>query len=531
MKRFQLAILIAIALGALAFAPAPQTPAPKRITFAPGAISAMVTGALPMNGTDEWVIRVQGTQTMHVNLGIWNGRARLIIWGADGTVLISDHADAPYWSGTVPSTQDYHIKVNAYDNTAPNYTMDVTIPPLDPNPPSPTTCTNKAAFVADITVPDGTPWQPNQGFNKIWRVQNIGTCAWNTGYQLAFVGGEQMTTLTHLTVPRTIAPGQTLDLLIAMNAPSAFGAHSGRWQLRDGAGVFFGPVLTVKINTINPAMPTQVAIISPGNGFQFSAGATVRVTFQAVGSTELTSVALYMNGALVAKQSSRTPTRTIIGAYEWQPTPGSYDFYAVATDLSGQATASAHVAGSIVDPVPHCQASGNFRADRSSINVGEHVMLRWDVECVRAIYFEGQGVTGHEARDVQPHATTTYTLSATKNDGTTESRTVTIAVNQSPAPPPPPQRRNINGHWVVSDYLLELTEAIGCSSVECPIAGRVIHATQVVDVSGTFNVFSGAVAFTAQMPNGPSFSGTVDASSRTMTGTLSGMGTVTLTKQ
>ena len=53
----------------------------------------------------------------------------LIIWGADGTVLISDHAGATTWSGAVPSKQDYFISVRAVGGAAATYTLKVTIPP------------------------------------------------------------------------------------------------------------------------------------------------------------------------------------------------------------------------------------------------------------------------------------------------------------------------------------------------------------------------------------------------------------------
>ena len=45
-------------------------------------------------------------QEMTVNLSATTasgsaGGAILVIWGADGTVLISDHADAANWKGTL----------------------------------------------------------------------------------------------------------------------------------------------------------------------------------------------------------------------------------------------------------------------------------------------------------------------------------------------------------------------------------------------------------------------------------------------
>ncbi len=438
MKRLLIlsALFITLMLGATPVMLSAAPPTPKRITFGAGQTSVMVSGILPPNGSDAWVLRVQGGQTMSVNLGMWNGMARLAIWGADGTVLISDHADAAYWSGAVPSTQDYNIQIDALNNTAPSYTMDVTIPPLEPTPPAPG-CVNRSAFVADITVPDGTPWQPNQGFNKIWRVQNIGTCVWNTHYQLVFLDGEPMARVTQLAVARNVAPGQTLDLLIAMNAPAAFGVHSGRWQLRDDTGALFGTRLTIKITTINPTPPPQAIVISPANGFQFAVGATMRLTYQGIGNTELSAVALYINGTQVAKQTSRTPAQILTGAFDWKPAAGHYTLTVVATDISGQQTTSPQVSGAIVQPSPQCDPSIDFRADNLTLNRGEHTIVRWDVDCVQAIYLDGQGVTGHEARDVQPSDTTTYVLRVVNKNGGADERRVTITVNNTPAPTAP----------------------------------------------------------------------------------------------
>ncbi len=80
-----------------------------------------------------------------------------------------------------------------------------------------------------------------------------------------------------------------------------------------------------------------------------------------------------------------------------------------------------------------CSPAIDFRADRAVINRGEGTTLRWDVECVREVYFQGEPVTGHESRDVTPDATTTYTLRVVRNDGGSEERQVTIQVQTSGA--------------------------------------------------------------------------------------------------
>jgi len=70
-------------------------------------------------------------QEMTVNLSVATaeGIAILVIWGADGTVLISDHADATTWVGQLPSTQDYYISVRSIAQAPVDYTLEVIIPP------------------------------------------------------------------------------------------------------------------------------------------------------------------------------------------------------------------------------------------------------------------------------------------------------------------------------------------------------------------------------------------------------------------
>ncbi len=405
--------------------------------------------------------------------------------------------------------------------------------------PQPTLCTYNAAFVADVTVPDGTSFFPNQAFNKTWRMKNTGTCAWTAQVQFVYVSGEAMTATKAIAAPNT-PPGSTADFTVAMTAPAAPGHYRGIWQLRDGRGALFGAWDDVVINVVSPAPPPQAVIISPANGFTLTAGQPVRVTFQGNGNAELSSVTLFINGVQVAKESSRSSTRQITGFYGWVPGIGNYDLSAVAVDVLNQSGTSAHISGSVQNA---CQPSISFRADRTMINLNEHTMLRWDVECVTGVYLDGQGVTGHDARDVSPTSTKTYTLRVIKNDGSAEDRQVTITVNQPvpppppPTPPPPPSRRNVSGDWLAGDYAVNLIEALGCPGPECGVMGRLVHARgtmtpEITDVRGTINVNTGVVSIQGVLLGSPvRFDGTVDATSTRMTGQLAGVGSITFTKQ
>ena len=73
-------------------------------------------------------------------------------------------------------------------------------------------------------------------------------------------------------------------------------------------------------------------------------------------------------------------------------------------------------------------ATVNFAANPASIAQGQCSTLRWDVEGVREIYFEGVGVTGHEQQQECPTQTTTYTLGVVFQDGSARNYTAQVAV-------------------------------------------------------------------------------------------------------
>ena len=98
---------------------------PARVSFAAGATSATVGGNLAARQTQYYVLRALGGQTMEVN-ATPEGMVRLIIYGADGSVLMSGMGGAASFSGTLPSTQDYIVAVQAGPE-AVAYTAEVSI--------------------------------------------------------------------------------------------------------------------------------------------------------------------------------------------------------------------------------------------------------------------------------------------------------------------------------------------------------------------------------------------------------------------
>jgi len=83
----------------------------------------------------------------------------------------------------------------------------------------------------------------------------------------------------------------------------------------------------------------------------------------------------------------------------------------------------------VVPVVPSLQPSILFWAEPESLARGECTWLRWEVDNVREVYLDGEGVVGHDERQVCPSATTSYELKVVRLDGTEIVQTVEVRVN------------------------------------------------------------------------------------------------------
>jgi hypothetical protein len=122
--------------------------------------------------------------------------------------------------------------------TPPTATATSTAPTSPPTVPA-SSC-DKAQFISDVTVPDGTTFAPGATFNKTWRLKNVGSCTWTTSYQLVFYSGAQMGGPSALTFPQSVAPGQTVDLTVTLIAPNTAGSYRGYWMFKNASGALFG---------------------------------------------------------------------------------------------------------------------------------------------------------------------------------------------------------------------------------------------------------------------------------------------------
>ncbi|HET6597575.1 MAG TPA: NBR1-Ig-like domain-containing protein [Anaerolineales bacterium] len=109
---------------------------------------------------------------------------------------------------------------------------------------------HNSVYVADVTYPDNSTIKPGTDFEKIWRIQNTGTCPWDEGYTLAFVSGDQALDPTSFEFTRSadfVAAGETADIGVDLTAPLAEGTYFAQWRMQSDSGVFFGTYLTISI--------------------------------------------------------------------------------------------------------------------------------------------------------------------------------------------------------------------------------------------------------------------------------------------
>ena len=64
------------------------------------------------------------------------------------------------------------------------------------------------AFYVSETIPDGTEFTVGESFTKTWRLENTGTCTWNTNYKLVFNEGDKMGGPSSKNLTQSVAPGR-----------------------------------------------------------------------------------------------------------------------------------------------------------------------------------------------------------------------------------------------------------------------------------------------------------------------------------
>ena len=127
---------------------------------------------------------------------------------------------------------------------------------------------DQAAFVKDITIPDGSQIAPGGSFTKTWRLRNAGVCNWS-GYTMVFESGDLMGATSPQTIGNVPA-GQEIDLSVNFTAPATAGTYRSYWRIRNSSGVLI-PVLG---GTQGKSFFVEIKVAVVSSGFDLHTRAT-----------------------------------------------------------------------------------------------------------------------------------------------------------------------------------------------------------------------------------------------------------------
>lgn len=100
---------------------------PQRINFAPGAISATVSGSTSAIAPARYVLRANGGQQMNVTLAADNTSAYITVIGPSSGNVAAAGGIIQNWAGMLPTTGDYIIEVLNPGTGLANFNLTVTI--------------------------------------------------------------------------------------------------------------------------------------------------------------------------------------------------------------------------------------------------------------------------------------------------------------------------------------------------------------------------------------------------------------------
>jgi hypothetical protein len=138
-----------------------------------------------------------------------------------------------------PTATQTSTPVPTFTATPTSTNTPTPVPVIIPNTGSDIPC-DQAAFIEDVTIPDGTDISAGSIFTKTWQLQNTGGCPWTPAYRVVFDHGALLDAPASFNIPSYVNPGQIVDISVNLTAPYVQGIYEGFWKLEDPNGNFFG---------------------------------------------------------------------------------------------------------------------------------------------------------------------------------------------------------------------------------------------------------------------------------------------------
>ncbi|MCJ7624262.1 MAG: NBR1-Ig-like domain-containing protein [Anaerolineaceae bacterium] len=99
---------------------------------------------------------------------------------------------------------------------------------------------NAGIFLQDVTIPDGTVFEPGETFTKTWKLMNTGEATWTIDYAIRFKEGDRLDGPYEVRLPKEVLPGGQVNVSVDFTAPEKPGEYRSDWYLRDMNGNTFG---------------------------------------------------------------------------------------------------------------------------------------------------------------------------------------------------------------------------------------------------------------------------------------------------
>lgn len=123
--------------------------------------------------------------------------------------------------------------------------------PLEPIPTPTPFCSDNLLFLEDLTIPDGTVVAPGSSIEKLWQIENNGTCNWGERYRIKLIAGLEM----GANIEQALYParsGTQAAIRIIFTAPNEVGTYRSAWQAHSPEGLPFGDPIFIEIVVENP---------------------------------------------------------------------------------------------------------------------------------------------------------------------------------------------------------------------------------------------------------------------------------------
>jgi hypothetical protein len=107
---------------------------------------------------------------------------------------------------------------------------------------------------------DSAVFAPGTRFDMNWTIKNTGTETWTEQYSIEFFIGDRIGggryTITKYNFKKAVAPGESITLIVDMQAPAVAGEYFSWWKLKNEIGANFGDV---DVTIVVPGGPTATA--------------------------------------------------------------------------------------------------------------------------------------------------------------------------------------------------------------------------------------------------------------------------------